>query len=153
MAQFTISVNGKSQTVDVLPDTPLLWVLREQLGLYGTKYGCGLGGCGCCTVMVDGRATHSCQLPISEIRDRKVVTIEGVSVNGDHPVQKAWLEEDVPQCGYCQTGQIISAVALLTAKPKPTDEDIDELMASNFCRCGTYDRIRKAIHRAAKEMA
>lgn len=153
MAKFTISVNGKRETVDVLPDTPLLWVLREQLGLLGTKYGCGLGGCGACSVLMDGRTTRSCQIPISEVHDRPIVTIEGISEKGLHAVQKAWMEEDVPQCGFCQTGQIISAISLLKAKPKPTDEEIDEMMAANFCRCGTYERIRKAIHRAAKEMA
>ena len=153
MAKFTISVNGKKHDIDVLPDTPLLWVLRDQLGLVGAKYGCGLGGCGACSVLIDDKSVRSCQTPISELRDRKVVTIEGLSEEGLHAVQKAWLEEDVPQCGYCQTAQIISAVALLKAKPKPTDQDISDLMGGNFCRCGTYDRIRRAINRAAKELA
>lgn len=151
MAKFTISVNGKNRDVDVLPDTPLLWVLRDQLGLLGTKYGCGLGGCGSCTVLLGDRAQRSCQLPMSEVRDQRITTIEGLSENGTHPVQKAWLEEDVPQCGYCQTGQIMAAAALLKGNPNPSDQDIDDLMGGNFCRCGTYDRMRKAIHRAAKE--
>ncbi len=151
MAKFTLSVNGKNREVDVFPDTPLLWVLRDQLGLLGTKYGCGLGGCGACSVLLDDKSTRSCQTPISEVKTAKVVTIEGLSANGTHPVQKAWLDEDVPQCGYCQSGQIISTVALLKANPKPTDQDIDDLLGGNICRCGTYERIRKAIHRAAGE--
>lgn len=153
VAKFTISVNGKSRDVDVLPDTPLLWVLREQLDLPGTKYGCGLGGCGACTVLLGDRAQRSCQLPISEVRDQKITTIEGLSKDGSHPLQKAWMEEDVPQCGYCQTGQIMAAAGMLRSNPNPTDQDIDDLMSGNFCRCGTYDRIRKAIHRAIKEGA
>lgn len=151
MAKFTLTVNGKRSEVDVLPDTPLLWVLRDHLGLLGTKYGCGLGGCGACTVLIGDRATRCCQVPISELRDQNVTTIEGLSAKGDHPLQKAWQEEDVPQCGYCQSGQIMAAAALLKQNPNPTDEDIDSLMSGNFCRCGTYDRIRKAIHLAAKE--
>lgn len=150
MAKFTITVNGKQRDVDVLPDTPLLWVLRDQMGLTGTKYGCGLGGCGACTVLLGDAATRACQVPISEVKDKKVTTIEGLSADGSHPLQKAWMEEDVPQCGYCQTGQIMAAAGLLKQKPQPTDQDIDDLMSGNFCRCGTYDRIRKAIHLAAK---
>jgi len=151
VAKFSLTVNGKRSEVDVLPDTPLLWVLRDPLGLLGTKYGCGLGGCGACTVLLGDRATRSCQIPISELRDQKVTTIEGLSSKGDHPLQLAWQEEDVPQCGYCQSGQIMAAAALLKQKPNPSDEDIDSLMSGNFCRCGTYDRIRKAIRLAAKE--
>lgn len=149
LQEFTLDVNGQKHKVKALPDTPLLWVLRDNLNLTATKYGCGVSDCGCCTVLIDGKAKRSCGLPVDQVGEQKVVTLEGLSATGDHPVQKAWLEEDVPQCGYCQTGQIISAVSLLASKPKPTDADIDRHMANNICRCGTYDRIRKAIKRAA----
>jgi isoquinoline 1-oxidoreductase alpha subunit len=145
----SLTINGVVREVDVEPDTPLLWVIREQVGLTGTKYGCGVAQCGACTVHVDGAATRSCSLPISAITpEQKIVTIEGLSPDGSHPLQKAWLELDVPQCGYCQTGQIMSAAALLQAKPNPTDEDILAEM-SNICRCGTYNRIKAAIKLAA----
>ena len=150
---ISLTINGVAREVDVEPDTPLLWVIREQVGLTGTKYGCGVAQCGACTVHVDGAATRSCSLPISAITpEQKIVTIEGLSTDGSHPLQKAWLELDVPQCGYCQTGQIMSAAALLQAKPNPTDEDIVAEM-SNICRCGTYNRIRAAIKQAAKSEA
>jgi len=143
-----LNINGRSQQVDVEPDTPLLWVLREQLGLTGTKYGCGVAQCGACTVHLDGEPVRSCSLPASVAAGKRVVTIEGLSANSSHPVQKAWVELDVPQCGYCQSGQIMAAVALLRKNPRPTDKDIDEAM-TNICRCGTYQRIRAAIHLAA----
>ena len=146
---ITFTLNGKSQTVDVSPDMPLLWVLRDTLNMTGTKFGCGMALCGACTVHINGEATRSCITPISSVSGKKIMTIEGLSADGSHPVQKAWIEEDVPQCGYCQSGQIMSAVALLSKKPKPTDADIDDFMSGNICRCGTYQRIRKAIHRAA----
>jgi isoquinoline 1-oxidoreductase subunit alpha len=149
----TFTLNGKSQTVDVSPDMPLLWVLRDTLNMTGTKFGCGMALCGACTVHINGVATRSCVTPISTVSGKTILTIEGLSEDGSHPVQKAWIEEDVPQCGYCQSGQIMSAVALLTKKPHPTDADIDEAMSGNICRCGTYQRIRKAIHRAAGESA
>jgi isoquinoline 1-oxidoreductase alpha subunit len=149
MATFTLDVNGKKQTVDVLPDTPLLWVLRDNLSLTGSKYGCGVGVCGACVVLVDGKAARACTLPVSEVKAKKITTIEGLSANGTHPLQLAWMEEDVPQCGYCQTGQIMAAASLLKDRPKPSDADIDKAMEGNYCRCGTYERIRKAIHRAA----
>ena len=145
----TFTLNGKSQTVDVSPDMPLLWVLRDTLNMTGTKFGCGMALCGACTVHINGEATRSCIIPISAIAGKKVPTIEGLSANGLHPVQQAWIAEDVPQCGYCQSGQIMSAVALLSKKPNPTDAEIDDFMSGNICRCGTYQRIRKAIHRAA----
>jgi isoquinoline 1-oxidoreductase alpha subunit len=147
MIAFT--VNGRRQQVDASPDTPLLWVIRESLGLTGTKYGCGMAICGACTVHVDGAPMRACVTPASAAAGRKVTTIEGLSATGDHPVQRAWIEVDVPQCGFCQPGQIMSAAALLAAKPSPTDADIDDAMAGNICRCGTYQRIRAAIHRAA----
>jgi len=150
---LSITVNGNSYEVDVPADTPLLWVLRDNLGLTGTKYGCGRALCGACTVLIDGQAARSCVTPVSEVVDRKVITIEGLAGDSDHPVQQAWVAEDVPQCGYCQSGQIISATALLLANPRPTDADIDRAMAGNICRCGTYQRIRKAIHRAAHAVA
>lgn len=153
MAAYSIHVNGKEQQVEVSPDTPLLWVLRDHLSLVGTKYGCGIGQCGACTVHIDGNPMRSCSLPIEAAVDKKIITIEGLSKDGDHPVQLAWQEIDVPQCGYCQAGQIMSAVALLKNNPKPTDEDIDVAMAGNICRCGTYIRIRKAIHVAADKMS
>jgi isoquinoline 1-oxidoreductase subunit alpha len=145
----TFTLNGKSQTVDVSPDMPLLWVLRDTLNMTGTKFGCGMALCGACTVHINGEMTRSCVTPISSVAGKKVTTIEGLSDNGLHPVQQAWIAEDVPQCGYCQSGQIMSAVALLSKKPHPTDAEIDAFMSGNICRCGTYQRIRKAIHRAA----
>lgn len=148
MIQF--SLNGKSRSVDVAPDTPLLWVIRDTLGLTGTKYGCGMALCGACTVHLDGTAVRSCSTPASAADGKKVVTIEGLSADGSHPVQRAWVELDVPQCGYCQSGQIMSAAALLASTPQPSDAEIDSAMAGNICRCGTYTRIRAAIHAAAK---
>jgi aerobic-type carbon monoxide dehydrogenase small subunit (CoxS/CutS family) len=145
----TFTLNGKSTTVNVDPQMPLLWVLRDTLDLTGTKFGCGMALCGACTVHINGEAARSCITPVSSVQGKKVTTIEGLSADGSHPVQKAWIAEDVPQCGYCQSGQIMSAVALLAKKPKPTDVDIDDAMSGNICRCGTYQRIRKAIHRAA----
>ncbi len=150
MASINLNVNGKKQVVEVDPKTPLLWVLREHLNLPGTKYGCGVAACGACTVHLDGTAVRSCQLPVSAVQNKAVTTIEGLSANGDHPVQKAWLELDVAQCGYCQTGQIMSAAALLKKNPNPTDEDIDAAMNGNICRCGTYLRIKAAIKTAAR---
>ena len=149
MAAVTFILNGKQQTVDVSPEMPLLWVLRDTLDMTGTKFGCGMALCGACTVHINGEATRSCITPIGSVAGKKVTTIEGISGDGTHPVQLAWIAEDVPQCGYCQSGQIMSAVALLTKKPNPTDADIDDFMSGNICRCGTYQRIRKAIHRAA----
>ncbi|MFD2200982.1 (2Fe-2S)-binding protein [Shivajiella indica] len=149
MAKFNLSINGKSQTVEVDPNTPILWVLRDHLDLVGTKYGCGIAQCGSCTVIMDGNAVRSCSIPVSAVEGAKITTIEGLSENGDHPVQKAWLKHDVPQCGYCQAGQIMSAVALLDRNPNPSDEDIDNAMNGNICRCGTYVRIKKAIKTAA----
>jgi len=144
-----LTVNGKSHDLDVDPSTPLLWVLREQVGLTGTKYGCGIAQCGACTVHIDGDAVRSCSLPVSEVEGKQITTIEGLSQNGVlHPVQKAWLEHDVPQCGYCQTGMIMAVAALLTEKPKPTDADIDSAI-TNICRCGTLQQVRAAIHAAA----
>lgn len=152
MAKFQLKVNGKTLQVDVDPTTPVLWVLRDHLNMVGTKFGCGVGSCGACTIHLNGRALKSCQLPISAVGTQEITTIEGlVSLAGEmHPVQKAWLELDVAQCGYCQTGQIMAAVALLKTKPHPTDEDIDAAMTGNICRCGTYIRIKAAIHQAAK---
>lgn len=150
MAQFTLSVNGQSKQVDVDPTTPLLWVLRDHLDLVGTKYGCGIAQCGACTVHIDGTAMRSCSYPISAVGDQKVTTIEGLSKDGDHPVQKAWLQHDVAQCGYCQAGQIMSASSLLAANPNPSDEEIESAMNGNICRCGTYVRIKAAIQTAAK---
>jgi len=145
----TFTVNGKSMTVDVPGDMPLLWVVRDVLNLKGTKFGCGAGLCGACTVHLDGRAVRSCQTPVSTVAGKQVATIEGLSAEGTHPLQIAWQEIDVPQCGYCQAGQIMSAAALLAKTPKPTDADIDTAMNGNLCRCATYLRIRQAIHRAA----
>jgi isoquinoline 1-oxidoreductase subunit alpha len=145
-----LNINGKSVEVDVDPETPLLWALRDALGLTGTKFGCGMALCGACTVHLNGNAVRSCQIPISAVGDQPVTTIEGLSKDRSHPVQQAWMEIDVPQCGYCQSGQIMSASALLASNPKPTDADIDAAMAGNLCRCGTYQRIRQAIHRAAE---
>jgi aerobic-type carbon monoxide dehydrogenase small subunit (CoxS/CutS family) len=150
---YTLRINGTSLDVDVDPDTPLLWVLRDHLDLTGTKFGCGVGQCGACTVHLDGEATRSCQWIVRDVGARAVTTIEGLSDDGTHPVQEAWLREQVPQCGYCQVGQIMSAAALLAATPHPTDADIDTAMAGNICRCGTYERIRRAIHRAAGDAA
>ncbi len=152
MAKYTITVNGKKTQVEAEPDTPMLWVIRDYVGLKGTKFGCGMALCGACTIHLDGQPVRSCQTPISTVKKKKITTIEGISENIDHVVQKAWIEEQVPQCGYCQSGQIMSAIALLKAKPKPTDDDIDTYMSGNICRCGTYDRIRKAIHRASEMM-
>jgi isoquinoline 1-oxidoreductase subunit alpha len=146
---ITFTLNGKAQTVDVSPEMPLLWVLRDTLNMTGTKFGCGMALCGACTVHINGEATRSCITQIGSVAGKKVTTIEGISAEGLHPVQQAWIAEDVPQCGYCQSGQIMSAVALLTKKSNPTDADIDDFMSGNICRCGTYQRIRKAIHRAA----
>jgi isoquinoline 1-oxidoreductase alpha subunit len=148
MRKVSLTVNGHGHTVDAAPDTPLLWVLRDTLGLSGTKFGCGIGECGACTVHLDGKAVRSCSVPISAVGTRPVTTIEGLSPRGEHPVQRAWLEEDVPQCGYCQPGMIMAAAALLAQRPKPSDSDIDGAV-TNICRCGTYSRIRTAIHRAA----
>ncbi|HRH47379.1 MAG TPA: (2Fe-2S)-binding protein [Panacibacter sp.] len=150
MAVFNLNINGTKQQVDVDPKTPVLWVLREHLNLTGTKYGCGVAACGACTIHLDGTAVRSCQLPVVAIGSKAVTTIEGLSENGDHRLQKAWLEHDVPQCGYCQGGQVMSAAALLKSKPSPTDEDIDAAMSGNICRCGTYVRIKAAIKTAAK---
>jgi len=149
VAMVSLTVNGKSEQLDVEPDMPLLWAIREKLALTGTKYACGIAQCGACTVHLDGQIVRSCVTPVSAAAGRRLTTIEGLSATGDHPVQKAWMEVDVPQCGFCQSGQIMSAVALLAAKPSPTDADIDAGMAANICRCGTYQRIRAAIHRAA----
>ena len=149
MANITFTLNGAPQSVDVVPEMPLLWVLRDVIGLTGTKFGCGMGLCGACTVHLDGQPVRSCSTPIKSIAGKKVVTIEGLSPNGAHPVQRAWMEVDVPQCGYCQSGQVMTAAALLARKPTPTDADIDEAMRGNLCRCGTYQSVRAAIHRAA----
>lgn len=150
MATFNLTVNGKKQELNVDPSTPLLWVLRDHLDLVGTKFGCGMAQCGACTIHLNGKATRSCILPISAVGDQEVTTIEGLSENGDHPVQSAWLEHDVPQCGYCQAGQIMSAAALLKENPTPTDEQIENTMSGNICRCGTYTRIKAAIKTASK---
>lgn len=150
MTQLT--VNGKAVTVEVADDTPLLWVLRDSLHLTGTKFGCGIGMCGACTVHLDGVAQKSCQIPVGSAAGKSITTIEGLSGDGRHPVQMAWIAEQVPQCGYCQSGQIMRAASLLAKTPKPTDDQINETMSENLCRCGTYQRIRKAIHRAAGEV-
>jgi len=150
---ISLKVNGKRYEAEVSPDTPLLWVIREGLGLTGTKYGCGMAQCGACTVHVNGQAVRSCVTPVSAVVGKEIVTIEGLSPDRSHPVQRAWIAEDVPQCGYCQSGQIMSAAALLSENPEPSDEDIDEAMSGIICRCGTYQRIRRAIHRAAAIMA
>lgn len=150
MAVIEFTLNGRPQTVDVQEDMPLLWVLRDTLSLTGTKFGCGMSLCGACTVHIDGRASRTCTTPVSTVRGRSVTTIEGLAADPGHPVQRAWLETDVPQCGYCQSGQIMSAAALLDEIPDPTDADIDQRMRGNICRCGTYQQIREAIHRAAE---
>jgi isoquinoline 1-oxidoreductase alpha subunit len=151
MTPILLNVNGEPVTVDVIPDTPLLWVLRDTLGLTGTKYSCGIGECGACTVHLDGQAFRSCVVPAAQAVDRAITTIEGLSPSGDHLLQVAWISENVPQCGYCQPGQIMTAAALLVNNPQPSDEDIDQVMSGVLCRCGTYQRIRAAIHQAAAD--
>lgn len=150
MENFTLKVNGKTEQLEVDGSTPILWVLRDHLKLVGAKYGCGIGQCGACTIHIGDKAIRSCQLPISSVGDQEITTIEGLSENGDHPVQKAWIKEDVYQCGYCQAGQIMSATALLKHNPNPSDEEIDSTMNGNICRCGTYTRIKKAIKTASE---
>jgi aerobic-type carbon monoxide dehydrogenase small subunit (CoxS/CutS family) len=150
MAELTLVVNGRSQAVDVASDTPLLWVLRDTLGYTGTKYGCGMSQCGACTVHVDGVATRSCVTPVGTVAGKKITTIEGLSADRSHPLQQAWIAEQVPQCGYCQSGMLMTASALLAKKPRPTDADIDDALGGHICRCGTYQRIRRAVHRAAE---
>jgi isoquinoline 1-oxidoreductase subunit alpha len=150
MATFTLNINGKKLQANVDPDTPILWVLRDHLNMPGTKYGCGIAQCGSCTIHLDGVAMRSCILPVSVVENKAITTIEGLSEDGQHPVQQAWMEHDVPQCGYCQAGQIMSAAALLKDNPNPSDEDIDAAMHGNICRCGTYTRIKAAIKTAAK---
>ena len=153
MAKYNLTVNNKKYNVEAQPDTPLLWVIRDYVGLKGTKYGCGMAQCGACTIHLNGVATRSCQTPVSAVaKSGKITTIEGIGEVSLHAIQKAWIEEQVPQCGYCQSGQIMSAVALLKTTPKPSDEQINEALAGNICRCGTYDRIRKAIHVAADNL-
>ena len=149
MPNYRLNVNGRQQTVDVPADMPLLWVLRDTLNMKGTKFGCGVGACGACTVQIDGTALRSCSTPVSTVGNKKVLTIEGLSADGSHPLQKAWMEVDVPQCGYCQAGQLMSAAALLAKTPRPNDDQINTAMSGNVCRCGTYMRIREAIHLAA----
>ena len=153
MSAYRLTINDHAHDVDVSPDTPLLWVLRDSLSMTGTKYGCGMGLCGSCTVHVDGEAVRACQTAVSSVGSKKITTIEGLSSDNSHPVRRAWIAEQVPQCGYCQPGQIMSAAALLTKTPKPTDQQIDEAMMGNLCRCGMYGRIRRAIHRAAEQGA
>ena len=149
MATYQLNVNGEDHQVEAVPETPLLWVLRDNLDLTGTKFGCGKALCGACTVHLDGQPSRSCSTPVSTVGTKKVTTIEGVSAKGLHPVQQAWMDENVPQCGYCQTGQIMSAIALIEKNPNPSDTEIEAAMSGNICRCGTYERIRKAIKRAA----
>jgi isoquinoline 1-oxidoreductase subunit alpha len=149
MASITLRINGRDRSVSVAPETPLLWVLRDTLQLTGTKFGCGAGLCGACTVHLDGQAARSCATPVSQASGKNITTIEGLSANGLHPLQQAWIAEQVPQCGYCQAGQIMAAAALLGRTPRPSDDEITQAMNGNLCRCGTYDRIRRAIHRAA----
>lgn len=148
MAVLNLNINGKNWEVDVDPNTPVLWVLRDHLDLVGTKYGCGIAQCGACTIHVNGVATRSCQLPVSTVGNNEITTVEGLSKEGDHPVQKAWLQHDVPQCGYCQAGQMMSAAALIDSSPDPSDEQIESAMSGNICRCGTYLRIKEAIKTA-----
>lgn len=150
MAIYQLTINGKTHEVEAVPETPLLWVLRDHLDLTGTKFGCGMAQCGACTVHLDGNAIRSCSTPVSSVGEKKVTTIEGVSEGGLHPIQQAWMDENVPQCGYCQTGQIMSAIALIEKNSNPSDEEIEIAMAGNICRCGTYERIRKAIKTATK---
>jgi aerobic-type carbon monoxide dehydrogenase small subunit (CoxS/CutS family) len=150
MAKLGLMVNGRPLSVEADPETPLLWVLRDTLGLTGTKFGCGAALCGACTVQLDGVPTRSCATPLSSVGSKRITTIEGLSQDRSHPLQQAWIAEQVPQCGYCQSGMLMTAASLLREKPKPTDADIDEALAGHICRCGTYQRIRKAIHRAAK---
>ncbi|WP_020596702.1 (2Fe-2S)-binding protein [Spirosoma panaciterrae] len=152
MAAVKLTINNQAHTLDIDPQMPLLWAIRDVVGLTGTKFGCGIAQCGACTVHLDGNPIRSCSFPVSAAAGHKITTIEGISKNGDHPVQKAWIEHQVPQCGYCQSGQIMSALALLKQTPKPTDADIDAAMQGNICRCGTYNRIRQAIHTASAEM-
>tara|TARA_E500000318_G_scaffold21333_1_gene21766 strand:+ start:12228 stop:12686 length:459 start_codon:yes stop_codon:yes gene_type:complete len=149
MAKYTLNINGKSHEVEADPSTPMLWVLRDHLNLVGTKYGCGIAQCGACTVHLEGTATRACMLTVASVGNQQITTIEGLSEEGDHPVQKAWLEVDVPQCGYCQAGQIMTAAALLDKNPNPTDNEIEMAMNGNICRCGTYTRIKKAVKLAA----
>lgn len=149
MADFTLRINGSERKVTVAPETPLLWVLRDTLQMTGTKFGCGAGLCGACTVHLEGNAVRSCSTPVSQAAGKSITTIEGLSANGLHALQQAWIAEEVPQCGYCQTGQIMAAAALLAKNPRPSDEQITQAMSGNICRCGTYDRIRRAVHRAA----
>ncbi|MEQ9424903.1 MAG: (2Fe-2S)-binding protein [Cyclobacteriaceae bacterium] len=153
MANYNLNINGTTRQVDVDPDTPMLWVLRDHIKLVGTKFGCGIAQCGACTIHLDGNAVRSCSVPVSAVGEKKITTIEGLSENGDHPLQQAWVEEDVPQCGYCQAGQIMNAAALLDNNPNPTDDEIGKAMNGNICRCGTYVRIKKAIKSAATKMA
>ena len=153
MPAFHLVINDRTHEIEVSADTPLLWVLRDRLNMTGTKYGCGMGLCGACTVHLDGEAVRSCQTPVSSVGSKKITTIEGLAWDNSHPVQRAWIAEQVPQCGYCQPGQIMSAAALLAKTPKPTDAQIDSAMMGNLCRCGMYQRIRRAIHRAAGEGA
>ena len=153
MAHFVLQVNGRERTVDAAPEMPLLWALRDLLNMTGTKYGCGIGMCGACTVHLDGQAIRSCQTPVSAVGSKKVITIEGLSSDGRHPLQRAWIAEQVPQCGYCQSGQIMQAAALMAKTPQPTREQIDQAMTGNICRCATYQRIRRAIERAAQQKA
>lgn len=150
MASFSLNINGEQKNVDVDPTTPLLWVLRDELDMLGTKFGCGIAQCGACTVHLNGNAVRSCSIPVAAINDQKVTTIEGLSKDADHPLQKAWIEVDVPQCGYCQAGQIMNAAALLERNPNPSDEEIESAMSGNICRCGTYVRIKEAIKTAIK---
>ncbi len=149
MASYTLKINGTDQQVEAAPDTPILWVLRDHLRLVGTKYGCGVAMCGACTIHLDGNAVRSCQIPVSAVEGKAITTIEGLSEKGDHPVQQAWIEQDVAQCGYCQAGQIMNAAALLESNPNPSDQEIATAMNGNICRCGTYTRIKKAIKTAA----
>ena len=152
MANYTLKINGRDYKTEAAADAPLLWVLRDHIGLVGTKFGCGIAACGACTVHIDGEPVRSCSLPVSAVNDAKITTIEGLSEKGDHPVQQAWDEVDVPQCGYCQAGQIMTAAAFLKRNPKPSDKDIEEAMSGNICRCGTYHRIRDAVKLAAVKM-